>query len=333
MKNLNLLFAATDGGIIKNALKCCKDCYEDIYVLLPGDKVVINYNEKDGYTFDKVIFKDMNDELIYIQYVINKDAKTITFSMSNIDMRIYLIFKENTIDGEKKIVMTKEYSILTDIRSNLINDPIYFSFPVVVTNFFGISGYKPHPIANYNQEVSMTINVNNGFILSDVLISTLSTNEKIDVLETKIEQSGPDKKYTIKFIMPDDDINISILYNREGTKNIKPIEKRKEENKMKNDTNNNGVIDTFSIPEELAKELSELLTKQIIRERLLLQLIEEPEKYDKQEKMLIPVVSKVEAIKQKITNEYVPDKYATAEYSWNYNGWEIDKNICQIYKN
>ena len=48
------------------------------------------------------------------------------------------------------------------------------------------------------------------------------------------------------------------------------------------------VIDSFEIPEDLAKELSELLTKQTIRERILLQLVTEPEKFEEVEKTLIP---------------------------------------------
>lgn len=90
------------------------------------------------------------------------------------------------------------------------------------------------------------------------------------------------------------------------------------------------VVDYFEIPEELAKELSDLLTKQTIRERMLTQLIGEPEKYEEAEKMLIPVVSRIEAIKVKITKEYVPEKYNSIRYMWNYDGWEVDKNRVQV---
>lgn len=90
------------------------------------------------------------------------------------------------------------------------------------------------------------------------------------------------------------------------------------------------VIDTFVIPEELAKELSELLTKQTIRERLLLQLVDDKAKYDAAEDMLIPVTARIEAIKIKITKEYVPEKYNDMKYQWNYDGWEVDENVVQI---
>lgn len=95
---------------------------------------------------------------------------------------------------------------------------------------------------------------------------------------------------------------------------------------------NNGVIDYFEIPDELAKELSDNLIKQTIRQRTLAELVNDPDKYDAAEKLLIPVVSKVEAIKVQITNKYVPEKYRSNEYMWNYDGYEIDKNKVQIHK-
>lgn len=90
------------------------------------------------------------------------------------------------------------------------------------------------------------------------------------------------------------------------------------------------VVDTFEIPEDLAKELSDLLTKQTIRERLLVQLINEPEKYNQAEDMLIPVTARIEAIKIKITKEFVPVKYNDRRFQWNYDGWEVDQNRVQI---
>lgn len=90
------------------------------------------------------------------------------------------------------------------------------------------------------------------------------------------------------------------------------------------------VVGSFEIPNELAKELSELLTKQTIRDRLLLNLIDEPAKYEEVEKMLIPITAKVEAIKMKITSEYVPEKYRNPKYIWNYDGYEVAGNSVQI---
>lgn len=90
------------------------------------------------------------------------------------------------------------------------------------------------------------------------------------------------------------------------------------------------VVGTFTIPEELAKELSELLTKQTIRERLLIQLIDDPVKYEKAEEVIVPITSKIEAIKVRITNEFVPPNYRSSKYIWNYDGWEIAENNVQI---
>ena len=90
--------------------------------------------------------------------------------------------------------------------------------------------------------------------------------------------------------------------------------------------------DTFEIPEEVAKELSELLTKQSIREHLLLNTLNDKEKYDEVERQLIPIIQKIDAIKNKITNEFVPTQYNSEKYMWNYDGYEISKNVLQIYE-
>lgn len=93
----------------------------------------------------------------------------------------------------------------------------------------------------------------------------------------------------------------------------------------------NELIGQFTIPEELAKELSDLLTKQTIREKLLLQVIDDPVKYDQVESLLLPIVSKIEAIKIKITNEFVPDEYRNPLYTWNYDGWEVAGSTVHVY--
>lgn len=126
--------------------------------------------------------------------------------------------------------------------------------------------------------------------------------------------------YTFTFIMPKSDVKVKLYF------------KNKEDNSMPVEENKNQVIDTFEIPDELAKELSENLIKQTIRQRTLQELIEDPVKYEAAEKLLIPVVSRVEAIKLKITKEYVPDKYNSIQYMWNYDGYEVDGNRVQIIK-
>ncbi len=98
------------------------------------------------------------------------------------------------------------------------------------------------------------------------------------------------------------------------------------------EVNNSGVIDYFTIPDELAKELSNLLMKQTVRERLISQLINDPDGYEKVEEMLIPITTKIEEIKAKITKEFVPNKYKSIEYVWNYDGYSIDGNKVQIIR-
>lgn len=90
------------------------------------------------------------------------------------------------------------------------------------------------------------------------------------------------------------------------------------------------VVDYFEIPDDLAKELSELLTKQTIREKMLVNLVQDPDKYEEAEKMLIPVTERIEAIKVKITKEFVPAKYNSIRYMWNYDGYAVDQNRVQI---
>ena len=93
---------------------------------------------------------------------------------------------------------------------------------------------------------------------------------------------------------------------------------------------NQQVIDNFEIPEDLAKELSELLVKQTIRERILLQLVADPDKFEEVEKSLIPITAKIEAIKNRITKEFVPEEYNSTKYIWNYESWEVARNKVQV---
>lgn len=101
---------------------------------------------------------------------------------------------------------------------------------------------------------------------------------------------------------------------------------------MPNDAEKQVVVGHFEIPEELAKELSDNLIIQTIRQRLLSDVVGDAEKYDAVEKSLIPVVAKIEAIKLKITKEFVPKQYNSIRYMWNYNGYEVDKNKVEIIR-
>lgn len=92
-------------------------------------------------------------------------------------------------------------------------------------------------------------------------------------------------------------------------------------------------IDTFEIPEEIGKELTNLLTTQVIREKLMTQVINEPDKYESLEKGLIPVIQRIDVLRNTITNDYVPEVYRSDKYSWNYDGYEIDGMLVSIVRN
>lgn len=119
-------------------------------------------------------------------------------------------------------------------------------------------------------------------------------------------------------------------YMSEQNKNVVILEDRNQSDVEVKGNSKDMVIDHFEIPDELAKELSTLLTKQVIKERLMMQLIDEPAKYAKVEDELVPIVSRIEAIKVKITKDYVPSKYNSDIYRWNYDGYEVDGNKVSI---
>jgi len=78
------------------------------------------------------------------------------------------------------------------------------------------------------------------------------------------------------------------------------------------------VIDTFEIPKELADELSALLTKSSIRRSLMLEVINQPTKYEAMEELLLPVETRSMVLKQIITNQFVPEKYRSQAYTWHF---------------
>lgn len=91
------------------------------------------------------------------------------------------------------------------------------------------------------------------------------------------------------------------------------------------------LVDTFTIPEDMAKRLSDLLVQQSIRQNLLAEVVMDSEKYAKVESMLIPIMTEVDTIKNEV-GRLVPREYQSSTYKWNYNGWAIDNNVVQILK-
>ena len=161
-----------------------------------------------------------------------------------------------------------------------------------------------------------------------VFIMGKKTLSKIEIKTLESYSRDNYNRFVCKyyFDMPDEDAILHVKMEdgmMEETKNTEQIDNSSSKYPE-------GVIDYFDIPDELAKELSDLLTKQVVRERLLLQVVSDPVRYEEMEKMILPITAKIEAIKIKITDEYVPEKYRSTKYMWNYSGYEVDKNKVQI---
>lgn len=173
--------------------------------------------------------------------------------------------------------------------------------------------------------VEILLWVEDGYkITFDTLEDVVWTEDsEIGLTPVQVNLNGRDVTsvpYQFSFVMPDHDVNIGLEVVDESkvNDNIEMIW--------------TDIIDYFTIPDELAMELSNLLTKQTIRERLLSQVVNDPVRYEKVEKMLAPITDKIEAIKTKITKEFIPSKYNSPEYIWNYDGYSIDGNKIQILK-
>lgn len=96
--------------------------------------------------------------------------------------------------------------------------------------------------------------------------------------------------------------------------------------------NQGKVIDTFEIPDELASELDNLLLEyQFISEQHMRST--DASKLENYSKDAISLLRKINNLKFKITSEYVPLKYQSDKYSWNYEGYDVATNIVQILSN
>lgn len=90
------------------------------------------------------------------------------------------------------------------------------------------------------------------------------------------------------------------------------------------------VIDTFEIPDEMAKELDQLITRVGIMKDILAANVNNQAAYDKLEAKLMPLQSRYSTIKSAITYQYVPAKYNSNDFSWVYPGYDLAGNICWI---
>lgn len=92
-------------------------------------------------------------------------------------------------------------------------------------------------------------------------------------------------------------------------------------------------IDTFEIPTEIAQNLTNLMTNQAINDRILSSVADQPEKYKAVMADQIKIQREIDALKYKITSEFVPDQYRFEQYSWNYNGIDVAGNEVEIMEN
>lgn len=90
------------------------------------------------------------------------------------------------------------------------------------------------------------------------------------------------------------------------------------------------VIGTFTIPEDIAKRLTELMATQVINDRILASVADQPEKYDTVILSQVKIQREFDQLKYRITEEYVPDEYRDQKYSWNYNGYDVAQNTVEI---
>ena len=92
------------------------------------------------------------------------------------------------------------------------------------------------------------------------------------------------------------------------------------------------IVETVEIPESIAKRLSTLLIKQSIRHRLLNEAVGDKSKFEQLEDLLIPIEEEISAVKNEITEKFIPEDFRSERFIWNYNGFEIDNNHISIYK-
>lgn len=98
----------------------------------------------------------------------------------------------------------------------------------------------------------------------------------------------------------------------------------------KNIIRDSDVVKVFEIPDELARELSEVVTKISIRQNLLVEVIDKPGKFEEIETSIIPLQERKNALMNLVTRNYVPEEYRSERYSWFFPGYSIAGNECWI---
>lgn len=99
--------------------------------------------------------------------------------------------------------------------------------------------------------------------------------------------------------------------------------------------NNKTPVATFKIPEDVAHALSDALLSVTIRTDVAKRIFttgDHDDYYAFEKETLVPLYNTIESLQRKITTEFVPEEYRSSEYTWNYNGWNVDQNTCSIYE-
>lgn len=293
----------------------------------PGERVCINIDITKGYALRSLSV--INDRtMLPIETLEPTANNNFIFTMPNDNVTI--ICQTFRIDDYKNPEIGKDITI----RSSFIE--CKHDKPIILKSLYGIykySGYSSNclnqsPILRIGEKRVLELDIKEGYKLKYFKIFTCCNNHKGQINYNVTYLDGNEIK--LEIIVPD----CNILFDVE----VEEKEKDEMENKVIETENESiktdGAIATFKIPEELAKELSELLTKQSIRQNMLKEiLISNPSKYEEVEKLLIPITTRIETIKTKITTEYVPDYYRDDKYMWNYDGYDISGTTVSVFEN
>ena len=88
-------------------------------------------------------------------------------------------------------------------------------------------------------------------------------------------------------------------------------------------------VAAFEVPGELANELSELLIREEILQTSVDHLFSQnDENWTNAMDELAKTKARIKAIKNKVTDDFVPDAYKDPRYVWNYDGTGV---VFQIY--
>lgn len=91
-------------------------------------------------------------------------------------------------------------------------------------------------------------------------------------------------------------------------------------------------VGTFTISDELAQQLTDLMAKRDVYESLMIKAANDPAAFEMIEGRLLDTVRKYDAVRNRITDELLPNEYRNEKYTWSYRGWEVDKNVITVWE-